>query len=163
MDTSTGICGSSTTITSAPPFDRGASGHPSFVQKRIALSIPQSSTTFWLSALNRSSALATPWRMLWLVLVIRKTAGFGLGTDLDLVSDAPFSLRRNGVTNLSAYHEQSTPCRSKYLRRAWRIRATPPPRGVALKNAMPLLRSLTIFAYFSVRCFVSGVTSFIYC
>ena len=50
------------------------------------------------------------------------------------------------AANLHPYHEQSTPDRSKYLSRAWRMRATPPPRGVALKNAMLLLRSLTNFA-----------------
>lgn len=43
------------------------------------------------------------------------------------------------------------------------MRATPPPRGVALKKAIFFLRSLTDFAYISVIRFVSWPELSKYC
>ena len=76
------ICGSSTTTTWAPPSEGGRSGPRAESQYRLAFSLIQPVTCLVSSSVTRSSGLETPWRILWLVFVIRKMPGRGFGTNL---------------------------------------------------------------------------------
>ena len=67
------------TTTSAPP---SANGPPRESQYRRALKEIHSVYLHCFSESNRASGAATPWRMLWFVLVMRKTVGLGFGTYL---------------------------------------------------------------------------------
>jgi hypothetical protein len=69
-------------MTSAPPSSGGRSGPPGESQYRLALSSIQSVNVFLSSVLIHSPGLLTPWRILCIVFVIRKTPGFGFGTYL---------------------------------------------------------------------------------
>ena len=81
-------CGIHTTMMSAPPSLGGLNGPPSDSQYRLALSSIQSCRIFLSSVLIDSSSAATPCRILWTVLVILNTPGFGFGTYLhDSVSN----------------------------------------------------------------------------
>ena len=63
---------------STPP---GARGPPSAVHRRPFLRI-QASKFSIASLVRRRLGSATPWRMLWLFFVVRKTEGDGFGTYL---------------------------------------------------------------------------------
>lgn len=78
-----GICGSSTTTRSAPPSEGGFSGPSGHIQYRLAFSLIHSITISLFSFDTRSPGLDTPWRILWMVFVTRKTPGRGFGTYLN--------------------------------------------------------------------------------
>jgi len=63
---------------STPP---GARGPPSAVQRRPFFKIQASKPSF-ASWVKRRSGAATPCKILWLFLVVRKTLGDGFGTYL---------------------------------------------------------------------------------
>lgn len=69
-------------IISAPPSDGGRNGPPGINQYLLAFSWIQSVTLSQSSFVHRSPGFETPCKMLWFVLVIRKTPGRGFGTYL---------------------------------------------------------------------------------
>jgi hypothetical protein len=78
-----GVFGRKPTITtSAPPSSGGLNGPPFASQYRFALSSIHDDNTSNSSLFSRCSASLTPWRMLCMFFVRRKTPGFGFGTYL---------------------------------------------------------------------------------
>lgn len=63
----------------------------------------------------------------------------------------------------NTYQVQRTPRRRKYRSNEWRISATPPPHGVALKKAISLFPCLRILKYLFVAAAVPLVTKCRYC
>ena len=87
-----------TMMTSAPPSSGGRSGPPGESQYLFALSSIHSVKVFLSSTLIHSPGLLTPWRILWTVLVIRNTPGFGFGTYLGYkLATIAFKLRRSFI------------------------------------------------------------------
>lgn len=132
MGISPGIWGSSMIKISAPPSEGGHRGPPGRVQYRLAFSSIHSLRSRLFSVLRYSSGDETPWRMLWLFLVTRKTPGRGFGTYLENMSNLSRPPRGDWIT----YHVISVPRECDKRTRAWRINATPPPCGVELKKAI---------------------------
>lgn len=69
-------------MTSAPPSDAALSGPLCLSQYLCALSTIQHRIFSSCSSVARTSGPTAPWRILWLVLVMRNTSGLGLGTNL---------------------------------------------------------------------------------
>src|SRR5688572_19362365 len=88
--------------TSTPP---GARGPPSAVHLNPFLVIQASKPSF-CSCVKRRSGAATPCKMLWLFLVVRKTLGDGFGTYLRNEG----KIRTNGSDGqmICSYHAAST-------------------------------------------------------
>lgn len=74
-----------TIMISAPPSEGGCSGPFLQSQYLSACSVIQPSTEAFSASGIRSSGSATPWRILCIVFVIRKTPGFGFGTYLQFL------------------------------------------------------------------------------
>lgn len=144
--------GRRTMMISAPPSMVGRSGPPSDSQYLSALSVTQSLTdclSFWEMRKLRS---LTPCKVLWNFLVISKTPGLGLGTErvngIYIISHRRYNDEMRLILRSMGhlpYQVRSTPNKWANRSRACRIRATPPPWGVLLKNAILVLleRSLS--------------------
>jgi hypothetical protein len=93
------------------------------VQYRLAFCRHQSSSMLIWSAVRWDPVVSTPWRMLWLFLVMRKTSGLGRGTYLYVLADAGLEIKVSRKT----YHSQFTPTTLRNRISACLINATPPP------------------------------------
>ena len=95
---------------------------------------------------------------------MRKTPGLGLGTYLHGRENqqrmAEYKLAANERTWGQTYHSKSTPSTLANRTREWRIRATPPPWGVALKKAIFTRRFLRSLANLLTADQVAGPTVF---